>query len=275
VLVACLGDVMLDVLVEVPGGLVPDDDTPASIRLAAGGQAANVATWVTHLGGEASVFGPTSGDGPAAMVMDALRAHGVRSWGPGGGKVGTVVSVIDGNQRSLATDATSLDYLGAVHAGEWLRRADWLFVSGYALFRSQEPRLIVETAAVARAMGTRVAIDLASAAMIRRFGSDAFASLCRQLRPDAIFANDAERTTMGFDPAEFDATDLVLKHGPGGATFVIGGALERRAAPAGPVVDATGAGDALTAGYLLGGPDLAMEAAASCVGMHGGQPTRA
>jgi len=41
------------------------------------------------------------------------------------------------------------------------------------------------------------------------------------------------------------------------------------------VVDATGAGDALTAGYLLGGPDLAMEAAASCVGMHGGQPTRA
>ena len=34
----------------------------------------------------------------------------------------------------------------------------------------------------------------------------------------------------------------------------------------------TGAGDALAAGYLVGGPDLAMAAAARCVAVRGAQP---
>ena len=50
-LVACLGDVMLDVIVETSGALVDDDDTPARITFAAGGQAANVATWVSPWAG--------------------------------------------------------------------------------------------------------------------------------------------------------------------------------------------------------------------------------
>jgi sugar/nucleoside kinase (ribokinase family) len=37
-------------------------------------------------------------------------------------------------------------------------------------------------------------------------------------------------------------------------------------------VDATGAGDALAAGFLVGGVDLALAAAARCVGQRGAQP---
>jgi sugar/nucleoside kinase (ribokinase family) len=40
----------------------------------------------------------------------------------------------------------------------------------------------------------------------------------------------------------------------------------------GEVVDATGAGDALAAGFLVGGPELAVEAAARCVGQLGAMP---
>ena len=40
----------------------------------------------------------------------------------------------------------------------------------------------------------------------------------------------------------------------------------------GDVVDTTGAGDALAAGYLVGGPELAMEAAARCVAKIGTMP---
>ena len=43
--IATVGDVVLDVIVDVPGGLNPDDDAEASISLSAGGQAANVAAW--------------------------------------------------------------------------------------------------------------------------------------------------------------------------------------------------------------------------------------
>ena len=75
--VACLGDVMLDVIVEAPDGLVPDDDTPARITFAAGGQAANVAAWVVALGGEARVFGPHADTGRGGLVTAALEARGV------------------------------------------------------------------------------------------------------------------------------------------------------------------------------------------------------
>jgi sugar/nucleoside kinase (ribokinase family) len=38
------------------------------------------------------------------------------------------------------------------------------------------------------------------------------------------------------------------------------------------VVDATGAGDALAAGFLVGGPELAADAAARCVAKLGALP---
>src|SRR3954453_9514862 len=77
VLVACLGDVMLDVIVETDQPLTPDDDTPARITFNAGGQAANVATWVVALGGRARVFGPRAGTGSGQLVESALTDVGV------------------------------------------------------------------------------------------------------------------------------------------------------------------------------------------------------
>ena len=45
-----IGDLILDVIVLPDRPLAPDADTPATIRLAAGGQAANVAAWASALG---------------------------------------------------------------------------------------------------------------------------------------------------------------------------------------------------------------------------------
>jgi sugar/nucleoside kinase (ribokinase family) len=62
---------------------------------------------------------------------------------------------------------------------------------------------------------------------------------------------------------------LVLKRGARGCSF---DGDERSALPVEEVVDTTGAGDALAAGYLVGGPDLALEAAARCVQKLGTMP---
>ncbi len=271
-LVACLGDVMLDVVVATDHGLVPDDDTPAVITLAAGGQAANVAAWVAALGGSARVFGPHLGDSPGSLVGQALGRHGVELCGASTGRAGVVVSMVTPRSRSMASDAGDPGWLAAVRPGPWLDGADWLFVSGYALLRSPDVRQVVETAASARTQGTRVAVDLASASMSARFGAERFSALCESLRPSAVFATDAEWATFrGSFGAGGDAV-LVLKHGPDGASFVIDGIADRRVTPAGPVVDVTGAGDALAAGFLVGGVDLAMAAAARCVAHRGAQP---
>jgi ribokinase len=272
VLVSCLGDVMLDVIVEVRDGLAHDDDTPATITFAAGGQAANVATWVSALGGRARVYGPRSGTGPGHLVEDALAASDVELCGTTTGRSGAVVSVVTAGHRSMASDPGDLGWLGELRSGPWLQGADWLFVSGYALLRTTDPQRVVETAAVARAHGTRVAVDLSSAAMVSTFGADAFSRLCESLRPAAVFATDDEWATS---PGAFGAGGtavLVLKHGAGGASFVIDGVVDHRPPEPGPVVDVTGAGDALAAGFLVGGVDVAMRAAAACVARRGAQP---
>jgi sugar/nucleoside kinase (ribokinase family) len=286
VLVACLGDIMLDVIVDVPDGLVPDDDTPAHITFAAGGQAANVAGWVHEYGGRARLFGPRAAKGPGQFVDEALEAAGIEVHGPVTGRAGTVVSLVSKGARSLASDPGTSAWLEEVRPGPWLEGADWLFVSGYALFRAPRPELLVEVAAAARAAGTKVAVDLSSAALINAYGASRFRELWQALRPAVVLANEQEweATQGGAVPGEapgvggvsgFGAggtTVLVLKQGEKGCSFVIDGVADHRPPAPGPVHDVTGAGDALAAGFLLGGPELAMEVAARCVAQVGAQP---
>jgi sugar/nucleoside kinase (ribokinase family) len=61
----------------------------------------------------------------------------------------------------------------------------------------------------------------------------------------------------------------ILKRGIAGCSF---DGDEREALAVPKVVDTTGAGDALAAGWILGGPDLALEAAARCVQRTGSMP---
>lgn len=277
--VACLGDVMLDVIVTTPEGLVADDDTPAGITFAAGGQAANVAAWVTALGGTARVIGPISSQGHGALVVSSMRARGVEMQGPPVERAGAVVSVVQTGTRSMASDAGDTTWLTRLDAADLPERLDWLYVSGYALLRCPTPWVLSSFVAAARQRGARVALDLSSASMIDAYGAGRFRALCHELEPSVVLGNDAEWATLSRGPAAAGSfgsggrTVLVLKHGPRGATFVIDGISDDRAPLPGPVADATGAGDAMTAGYLVGGTDLAMEAAARCVGVVGAQPT--
>ncbi|NUS50589.1 MAG: carbohydrate kinase family protein [Nocardioidaceae bacterium] len=271
-LVACLGDVMLDVLVETEAPLASDDDTPARITLTAGGQAANVATWAVALGGRARVFGPRPDTGTGHLVERSLTERGVEVRGTAAGRTGAVLSLLHDGHRTMASDPGDLGWLDEVRSGAWLEDASWLFVSGYALLRTPDPQRIVQTAAVARAHGTRVAVDYSSASMVERFGARRFTGLCEALRPSVVFATDAEWRVAGGSFGAGGTAVLVLKHGQRGASFVIDGMPDLREPHPGPVVDVTGAGDALAAGYLVGGVDLAMEAAAQCVAQRGAQP---
>ncbi|MFZ0043252.1 MAG: PfkB family carbohydrate kinase [Solirubrobacteraceae bacterium] len=142
---------------------------------------------------------------------------------------------------------------------EWIGTADVLHVSGYSLLRQPAAEAAIAAARLAR----RVTVDLASAHDIERFGRDRFAELVRALGPELVFANQAERAVV---------PDLevawVIKLGPRGAIFPEGEFASETAV----VVDTTGAGDALAAGYLTGGPRLAIAAAARCVANIGALP---
>ena len=276
--VVCVGDVMLDVIVNVPQGMVPDDDTPAGITFTAGGQAANVAAWVVALGGAASVVGPRSEKGHGPLVTTGIRGRGVDVRGPLVERAGAVVSLVGAGTRSMASDAGDTTWLTRLDTTDLPHAMDWLYLSGYALLRCPTPWVLTSFVAAGRARGARVAVDLASASMIEAYGAGRFGELCEALEPAVVFGNDAEWTALTHGPGRVvrflpgGGTVLVLKHGSRGASFVIDGVPDDRDPVAGPVVDATGAGDALAAGFLVGGADLAMTTAARCVGVVGALP---
>ena len=78
-----------------------------------------------------------------------------------------------------------------------------------------------------------------------------------------MFANEREWSELG----EL-ATHWVVKRGAGGVTDN----GEAFAAVETTVIDSTGAGDALAAGYLVGGVQLGLEAAARCCAKLGAMP---
>ena len=120
-------------------------------------------------------------------------------------------------------------------------------------------------AALARAEGAHLSVDLSAWTRIRDFGATAFRERLEELQPDVVFGNEQEWRALGDDVA---ATVRVVKRGARG--FLVGD--EDFPPPPGEVVDSTGAGDALAAGFLVGGAELAREAAARCVARLGAMP---
>ena len=273
VLVCVAGDVMLDVLVSTEGPLTADDDTPAVITLSAGGQAANVAAWVCALGGGARLYGPRTSDAVGQVIDGQLTARGIELYAqPRDGHCGAVVSLVTSGTRTLASDPGDLTWIDDRLADTpWLAGADWLHLSGYLLLRAPDPAVVIRAADVARRAGVRVAVDLASAAMIETYGAPAFWGFVEKLEPSVVFGNEGEWDVVAVSPGSLSA-GAVVKRGPLGSTFVDSGAQTSLGVVPGPVVDVTGAGDALAAGYFVGGPAMAMLAAARCISHTGAQP---
>ena len=92
---------------------------------------------------------------------------------------------------------------------------------------------------------------------------DAFRARLLEVTPDVLFATEREQEAVG----ELD-TRWVVKRGAQGLT------VDGRDYPALPsdVVDTTGAGDALAAGFHVGGPQLGVEIAARCCAQMGAMP---
>jgi ribokinase len=260
VLICTLGDLLLDVIVRPVAAASPDGDTPAETRAAPGGQAANVAAWAVEFGARGRVICQRGADAAGELVTAEVERHGVEVRGPVvEGRSGVVVSLVDGEgKRTMLSDRGVAPQLGGVDA-TWLEGADWLHVSGYSLLHEPIARAALDAARLA----PHVSVDLSSAPDIRAYGAERFRVLLDELGAELVFANEEEREVIG----ELDAR-WVVKLGARGARFPEGELPARAAA----VVDATGAGDALAAGYLVGGPELALDAAARCVGRMGAMP---
>ncbi len=272
VLVVCLGDLLLDVIVRLDEPLAPGADALAVTHAGPGGQAANVAAWAAKLGAEARFIGKRGDDAAGRLVDEEFRGRGVDLVGPVvSGRNGVVVSLVgpDGDRTMASDRGVAPDLEPAELEPGWLAGAGVLHLSGYSLMRTPIDAAALRAAELARAEGARVSIDLSAWTRIREFGPAAFRDRLEAIEPDVVFANEPEWEIVG--GAYALARTAVIKRGARGIRVV--GEQEAELQPvAGDVVDATGAGDALAAGFLVGGPELAVEAAARCIAKLGTMP---
>ena len=266
--VCTLGDLTLDVIVRLAAPVAAGGDTDAEIRIGPGGQAANVAAWAAGLGATARFIGKTGADDAGELVRTKLAAYGVEIVGPVEGRNGSICSLVSPEgDRSMAADrGTARDLRADDLDASWLAGCDHLHVSGYALMAEPVRGAAVRAAQLGRAEGALISVDLASWSAIGDSGVDAFRDAVRAVDPDVVFANEEEEHVVG--RSLVDAA-WILKRGARGCSF---DGEEREALPVEDVVDSTGAGDALAAGWIVGGPDLGLEAAARCVQRLGAMP---
>lgn len=267
-LLVTLGDLLLDVVVRLSQPLAPGADVVAVTHVGPGGQAANVAAWAAALGAEARFIGKRGDDEAGALAAAGLAARDVEACGPVvPGRTGVVVSLVapDGD-RTMASDRGVAPELAAGDLDPaWLAGCDHLHLSGYSLLRSPIAGAALRAVELARAGGARVSVDLSAWPLIRDFGPPVFRARLEELAPDVVFANGDEERVLGGPLA---GVEWVLKLGPRGARF---DGVELPAPPV-EVIDSTGAGDALAAGHLVGGPALAVATAARCVAKMGAMP---
>ncbi|HEU5405629.1 MAG TPA: PfkB family carbohydrate kinase, partial [Gaiellaceae bacterium] len=246
-----------------------------SNRAGPGGQAANVAAWAAELGAEARCVGKRGDDPAGELVARELAGLGVELVGPVAGATGVVVSIVGEGDRSLASDPGAAPSFAPDELDARWVECDVLHLSGYALLRAPIAATALLAARLARKHGARVSVDVAAWTEIRSYGPVRFRELLDELAPDVLFATEAEWELLG--GAYLTAPVGVLKRGARGCTVFTEDAKLDFAALDTEVVDPTGAGDALAAGFLLGGSleeaaRRGLEAAARCVAKVGSMP---
>ncbi|MFI2277403.1 MULTISPECIES: carbohydrate kinase family protein [Catenuloplanes] len=258
--VLVVGDVITDVVAVLGGAFAPGSDTPAAIRVAGGGQAANTAAWLAAAGVPVTLAGVVGDDPAGDARLTELTAAGVTGAvrRAAGAVTGTIIVLSAGAERSMVTDRGANLLLRPADV-DAARTPDvtHLHLSGYALLdEATRP-----AARHALRQDVATSVDAASAEPLRQVGAETFLSWVRGC--DLLLANADEASVLA-GPGRPDEQARTLAAATGGAAVVKRGAagavwasadgrlteLPPSLAAAVTPVDATGAGDAFAAGLL-------------------------
>lgn len=286
-----VGDVLADVSVLVQGPFQADSDTEAEVSITGGGAAANVAATLAGLGVATVLVGVVGQDPLGQTQLEDLARPGLQlevARRPGRA-TGVVVALVDlGGGRTMITSRGASGSLRREQMKPQLfGPGRHLHLSGYVLLDEESREAGLAALGRAGRAGMSISVDASSRAPLERVGPEAFWDWIKGAA--VLFANlDEARVLTGKEalgeilPALLQACpEVVVKLGKDGAAWARGDQHLLLPASAGPVVDSTGAGDALAAGWLaawLAAEDpphrlrAALDAAARALGWLGGRP---
>jgi ribokinase len=255
---AVVGDASLDIVVAQSGPWREGSDVPATIRIRPGGQGANVAVRLARQGGQAALMAPMADDAAGRLLREMLGNEGLELHPLPAARSTLVIVILDeAGERSMISDRQALD---ADAVAGLLGEAGWIHCSGYALLDDQTGDHVAEI------LGDRSPETRLSVAGGSMPPEPARVSRLRMrlatARPDLLLLNGAEAESMlGLPSSGLTAARalgnlapmVLVTSGSDGSAAVAGGAELEVPAPdlPGPMLDATGAGDAFLAAALI------------------------
>lgn len=257
--IVAFGDIVNDIVAVPRSAVRKDTDTISTIRPRPGGSAANTAAWLGSLGSQVDFVGCV-GIADLEFHSQQLRAQGVvphLTTAPGL-PTSTIVILVEGEHRTMLTERGANRALRAsdLH-DELLEQAAVLHLTGYTLVDGPRAPGMRELIDRAHAAGAMVSLNPGSAGFIADFGPADFIAAIEGV--DIVIANVHEAELL-CDQTEPDRiAEAMAKHY--GLAVITQGAdnvfVAQRGAkpisvpvPRARVIDPTGAGDAMSAGFL-------------------------
>jgi sugar/nucleoside kinase (ribokinase family) len=238
-----IGDVIEDLIVIPEESIRPNTDTKAQIQKSMGGQAANVAAWVSHNGAAATFIGCV-GSADVVKLEQELKAQGIKSQlQTSDNPTGSLVVLVDGQSRSMLTDRGAnqdLDLAKIDPSGFGV-----VYVSGYSLLGRSLGEVSIFATKV-KAAGALLAIDPGSYGFINDHGVDSFRELISLA--DIAFPNREEQDLLELSGKV--RLNVVTSGHLGAKAYTNNGELVEVASIGSNLVDPTGAGDAFCGGFL-------------------------
>ena len=230
---------------------------PYSLSL--GGSAGNTIRAMASMGCQTGFIGEVGKDTTGDFFEQALRNLSIEPHiFRGTHRSGKCVSLIspDGERTMLTHLGAALEVVPEMIDGSICEGYDCLYIEGYLV---QNHALITKAAAEAKAMGLKVAIDLASFNVVEE-NRDFLINLVKDY-VDIVFANKDEAIAFSGEQEPLNALQYIsemcelaiVKVGTGGAIIKQGSeVLHVGIMAAAKRVDTTGAGDFYAAGFLAG-----------------------